>query len=71
LTNSVIPKDRAKADLVVTMSNHCLLVDNVLWYTKNKTKTKMRITMVVWAPLALRQLVMESAQALHDGGHRG
>jgi hypothetical protein len=26
LTNSVLPRDRAKADWVVTMSNHCLLV---------------------------------------------
>jgi hypothetical protein len=65
LTNSVLPRDRAKADWVVTMSNHCLLVDNVLWY---KTKTKTRITMAVWAPLALRQLVMEAAHALRDGG---
>jgi hypothetical protein len=31
LTNSVLPRDRAKADWVVTMSNHCLLVDNFLW----------------------------------------
>jgi hypothetical protein len=31
LTNSVLPSDRAKADWVVTMSNHCILVDNVLW----------------------------------------
>jgi hypothetical protein len=46
LTNSVLPRDRAKADWVVTMSNHCLLVDNVLWY---KTKKKTRITMAVWA----------------------
>jgi hypothetical protein len=46
LTNSVISRDRAKADWVVTMSNHCLLVDNVLWY---KMKTKTRITMAVWA----------------------
>jgi hypothetical protein len=68
LTNSVLPRDRAKADWVVTMSNHCLLVDNVLWY---KTKTKTRITMAVWAPLALRQLVMEAAHASHDGCHRG
>jgi hypothetical protein len=44
LTNSVLPRDRAKADWVVTMSNHCILVDNVLWY---KIKTKTRITMAV------------------------
>jgi transposase InsO family protein len=50
------------------MLNHCLLVDNVFWY---KTKTKTRITMAVWAPLAIRQLVMEAAQALRNGGHRG
>jgi hypothetical protein len=68
LTNSVLPRDRAKADWVVTMSNHCLLVDNVLWY---KTKTKTRITMAVWAPLSLCQLVMEAAHASRDGGHRG
>jgi hypothetical protein len=68
LTNSVLPRDRAKADWVVTMSNHCLLVDNVLWY---KMKTKTRITMAVWAPLSLRQLDMEAAQASGDGGHRG
>jgi hypothetical protein len=55
LTNSVLPRDRAKADWVVTMSNHCLLVDNVLWY---KTKTKTRITMAVRSPLSLRQLIM-------------
>jgi hypothetical protein len=66
LTNSVLPRDRAKADWVVTMSNHCILVDNVLWY-----KTKMRITMAVWAPLALSQLVMQAAHVLRDGGHRG
>jgi hypothetical protein len=42
LTNSVLPRDRAKADWVVTMSNHCILMDNVLWY---KIKTKTRITM--------------------------
>jgi hypothetical protein len=30
LTNSVLPRDRAKADWVVTMSNHCLLLDKVL-----------------------------------------
>jgi hypothetical protein len=68
LTNSVLPRDRAKADWVVTMSNHCLLVDNVLWY---KTKTNTRITMAVWAPLALHQLVMEAAHASRDGGHPG
>jgi hypothetical protein len=62
LTNSVLPRDRAKADWVVTMSNHCLLVDNVLWY-----KTKTRITMAVRAPLALRQLVREAAHASRDG----
>jgi hypothetical protein len=67
LTNSVLPRDRAKADWVVTMSNHCLLVDNVLWY---KIKTKTRITMAVWALLSLRQLVMEAADALRDGGHQ-
>jgi hypothetical protein len=67
LINSVLPRDRAKADWVVTMSNHCLLVDNVLWY---KIKTKTRITMAVWAPLSLRQLVMEAAHALRDGGHQ-
>jgi hypothetical protein len=66
LTNSVLPIDRAKADWVVTMSNHCLLLDNVLWY---KTKSKTRITMAVWAPLELRQLVMEAAHASRDGGH--
>jgi hypothetical protein len=44
LTNSVLPRDRAKADWVVTMSNHCILLDRVLWY---KTKTKTRITMAV------------------------
>jgi hypothetical protein len=63
LTNSVLPRDRARADWVVTMSNHCLLVDKVLWY---KIKTKTRITMAVWAPLTLRQLVMESAHALRN-----
>jgi hypothetical protein len=68
LTNSVLPRDRAKADWVVTMSNHCILVDGVLWY---KIKTKTRITMAVWAPLSLRQLVMEAAHASRDGGHRG
>jgi hypothetical protein len=68
LTNSVLPRDRAKADWVVTMSNHCILVDGVLWY---KIKTKTRITMAVWAPLALCQLVMEAAHASRDGGHRG
>jgi hypothetical protein len=68
LTNSVLPRDRAKADWVVTMSNHCLLVDKVLWY---KIKTKTRITMAVWSPLSLCQLVMEAAHALRDGGHRG
>jgi hypothetical protein len=68
LTNSVLPRDRAKADCVVTMSNHCLLVDNVLWY---KTKTQTRITMAVWAPLSLRQLLMEAAHPSRDGGHRG
>jgi hypothetical protein len=68
LTNSVLPTDRAKADWVVTMSNHCILMDNVLWY---KIKTKTRITMAVWAPLLLRQLVMEAADASRDGGHRG
>jgi hypothetical protein len=68
LTNSVLPRDWAKADWVVTMSNHCILVDKVLWY---KIKTKMRITMAVWAPLLLCQLVMEAAHALRDGGHRG
>jgi hypothetical protein len=68
LTNSVLPRERAKTDWVVTMSNHCLLMDNILWY---KTKTKMRITMAVWAPLALRQLVMEAAHASRNGGHRG
>jgi hypothetical protein len=31
LTNSVLPRDRAKADWVVTMSNHYLLLDKVLW----------------------------------------
>jgi hypothetical protein len=46
LTNSVLPRDRAKADWVVTMSNHCILLDGVLWY---KIKTKTRITMAVWA----------------------
>jgi hypothetical protein len=44
LTNSVLPRDRAKADWVVTMSNHCILVDKVLWY---KIKSKTRITMAV------------------------
>jgi hypothetical protein len=68
LTNSVLPRDRSKADWVVTMSNHCLLVDKVLWY---KIKTKTRITMAVWAPLSLSQLVMEAAHVSHDGGHRG
>jgi hypothetical protein len=68
LTNSVLPRDRAKADWVVTISNHCILVDGVLWY---KIKTKTRITMAVWAPLSLRQLVMEAAHASRDGGHRG
>jgi hypothetical protein len=68
LTNSVLPRDRAKADWVVTMSNHCILVDGVLWY---KIKTKTRITMAVWAPLSLRQLIMEAAHASRDGGHRG
>jgi hypothetical protein len=68
LTISVLPRDRAKADWVVTMSNHCILVDNVLWY---KIKTKTRITMAVWAPLSLCQLVMEAAHASRDGGHRG
>jgi transposase InsO family protein len=43
-------------------------VNKVLWY---KIKTKTRITMAVWAPLSLRLLVMEAAQALLDGGHRG
>jgi hypothetical protein len=66
LTNSVQPRDRAKADWVVTMSNHCILVDNVLWY---KIKTKTRITMVVCAPLSLRQLIMEAAHASRDGGN--
>jgi hypothetical protein len=47
LTNSVLPRDRAKADWVMTMSNHCILVDNVLWY---KIKTKTRITMAASAP---------------------
>jgi hypothetical protein len=65
LTNSVLPRDRAKADWEVTMSSHCLLVDNVLWY---KTKTKTRITMAVWAQLSLRQLIMEAAHASRDGG---
>jgi transposase InsO family protein len=68
LTNSVLPRDRAKAGWVVTMSNHCILVDNVLWY---KIKTKTRITMAVWAPLLLRQLVMEAAHASRDGGQQG
>jgi hypothetical protein len=68
LTNSVLPRDRAKADWVVTMSNHCLLLEKVLWY---KIKTKTRITMAAWAPLSLRQLVMEAAHALRNGGHRG
>jgi hypothetical protein len=68
LTNSVLRRDRAKADWVVTMSNHCLLVDNVLWY---KIKTKTRITMAIWAPLSLCHLVMEADHALRDGGHRG
>jgi hypothetical protein len=66
LTNSVLPRDRTKADWVVRMSNHCILVDNVLWY---KIKTKTRITMAVWAPLYLRQLVMEAAHASRHGGH--
>jgi hypothetical protein len=66
LTNSVLLRDRAKGDWVVTMSNHCLLLDKVVWY---KSKTKTRITMAVWAPLSLRQLVMEGAHALCDGGH--
>jgi hypothetical protein len=66
LTNSVLPRDRAKADWVVTMSNHCIPVDKVLWY---KIKTKTRITMAAWAPLSLRQLLMEAAHALRDGGH--
>jgi hypothetical protein len=57
LTNSVLLRDRAKADWVVTMSNHCILVDNVLWY---KIKIKTIITMAVWAPLSLCQLVMEA-----------
>jgi hypothetical protein len=48
------------------MSNHCLLLDKVLWY-----KIKTRITMAVWAPLSLRQLVMEAAHAFRDGGQRG
>jgi hypothetical protein len=65
-TNSVLPRDRAKADWVVTMSNHCILVDKFLWY---KIKTKTRITMVVWAPLSLRQLVIEAAHASRDGVH--
>jgi hypothetical protein len=68
LINSVRLRDRAKADWVVTMSNHCLLVDKVLWY---KIKTKKRITMAVWAPLSLRQLVMEAAHASRDGSHQG
>jgi hypothetical protein len=68
LTNSVLPRDRAKADWVVTMSNHCILVDGILWY---KIKTKTRITMAVWAPLSLRQLDMEAAHASRNGGHRG
>jgi hypothetical protein len=68
LTNSVLPRDRAKVDWVVTMSNHCNLVDNVLWY---KINTKTKITMAVWAPLLLRQLVMEAAHTSRDGGHRG
>jgi hypothetical protein len=68
LTNLVLPRDRTKADRVVTMSHHCLLVENILRY-KNKTKT--RITMAVSAPLALRQLVMEAAHASRNGGHRG
>jgi hypothetical protein len=34
LTNSVLPRDRAKADWVMTMSNHCILVDSVLWYKR-------------------------------------
>jgi hypothetical protein len=45
LTNSVLPRDRAKADWVLTRSNHCILMDGVLWY---KIKTKTRITMAVW-----------------------
>jgi hypothetical protein len=68
LTNSALPRDRAKADWIVTMSNRCILVDNVLWY---KIKTKTRIRMAVWAPLSLRQLVMEAAHASRDGGHQG
>jgi hypothetical protein len=67
LTNSVLSRDRAEADWVVTMSNHCILEDNVLWY---KIKTKTRITMAGWAPLSLCQLVMEAAHASCDGGHR-
>jgi hypothetical protein len=63
LTNSVLPRDRAKADWVITISNHCLLEDKVLWY---KIKTKTRITMAVWAPLSLRQLVMEAAHASRE-----
>jgi hypothetical protein len=50
------------------MANHCLLVDNVLWY---KTKTKTRITMAVWALLVLHQLVMEAAHASRNRGHQG
>jgi hypothetical protein len=68
LTNSVLPRDRAKADWIVTMSNHCLLVDKVLWY---KIKTNTRITMAVWAPLSLRQLVMKAAHASRNGVHQG
>jgi hypothetical protein len=68
LTNSILPRDRAKADWVVTMSNHCILVDGVLLY---KIKTKTRITMAVFAPLSLCQLVMEAAHMSRDGGHRG
>jgi hypothetical protein len=68
LTNSVLPRDRAQADWVVTMSNHCILVDSVLWY---KIKNKKRIPMAVWSPLSLRQLVMEAAHASRNGGHRG
>jgi hypothetical protein len=39
-----------------------------LWY---EIKTKTRITMAVWAPLSLRQLVIEAAHTSRDGGHRG
>jgi hypothetical protein len=38
--------------------------------TKIKKKTKTRITMAVWAPLSLRQLVMEAAHTSRDRGHR-